>query len=421
MIIPSIDIMDGQTVQLVGGKEKALDAGDPMPLAERFALAGDIAVVDLDAALGKGNNQSLIEPLCRRFDVRVGGGIRSLEAARHWLDAGAKQIVIGTAAQPELLSQLPKDRVIAALDAVEGEVVVEGWQTKTGASIADRMAELRDLVGGFLVTFVEKEGRLGGTAMDRVAPLVEAAGEAKLTIAGGVTTAEEIAALDRLGVDAQVGMAIYTGKLDLGEAIAAPLQSDRQDGLWPTVVVDEHGRALGLCYSNLESLTAAVQERRGIYWSRKRGLWRKGESSGDTQELLAIALDCDRDTLRFTVRQAGQGFCHLATKSCWGPLQGLPTLAERLAERMTEAPEGSYTRRLFDDPALLANKLAEEATELSEATTEDDVRWETADLLYFALVAMTKAGVPLADVTRELDRRSRKLTRRPGDAKDPKP
>ncbi|MEQ9323493.1 MAG: phosphoribosyl-ATP diphosphatase [Polyangiaceae bacterium] len=421
MIIPSIDIMDGQTVQLVGGKEKALDAGDPMPLAERFALAGDIAVVDLDAALGKGNNQSLIEPLCRRFDVRVGGGIRSLEAARHWLDAGAKQIVIGTAAQPELLSQLPKDRVIAALDAVEGEVVVEGWQTKTGASIADRMAELRDLVGGFLVTFVEKEGRLGGTAMDRVAPLVEAAGEAKLTIAGGVTTAEEIAALDRLGVDAQVGMAIYTGKLDLGEAIAAPLQSDRQDGLWPTVVVDEHGRALGLCYSNLESLTAAVQERRGIYWSRKRGLWRKGESSGDTQELLAIALDCDRDTLRFTVRQAGQGFCHLATKSCWGPLQGLPTLAERLAERMTEAPEGSYTRRLFDDPALLANKLAEEATELSEATTEDDVRWETADLLYFALVAMTKAGVPLADVTRELDRRSRKLTRRPGDSNDPKP
>lgn len=421
MIIPSIDIMDGQTVQLVGGKEKALDAGDPMPIAEKFALAGDVAVVDLDAALGKGQNRALIEPLCRRFDVRVGGGIRSLEAATQWLDAGAKQIVIGTAAKPELLSQLPKARVIAALDAVEGEVVVEGWQTKTGASIADRMAELRDLVSGFLVTFVEKEGRLGGTAMDKVAPLVEAAGQAKLTVAGGVTTAEEIAALDRMGVDAQVGMAIYTGKLGLGQAIAAPLVSDRQDGLWPTVVVDEHGRALGLCYSNLESLTAAVEERRGIYWSRKRGLWRKGETSGDTQELLGVALDCDRDTLRFTVRQSGDGFCHLGTRSCWGPLEGLPTLAERLASRRAEAPEGSYTKRLFDDPALLAAKLKEEATELSEAATEDDVRWETADLLYFALVAMTKAGVPLSEVTRELERRSRKLTRRPGHAKDPKP
>jgi len=417
MIIPSIDIMDGQTVQLVGGKDKALDAGDPMPIAERFSLAGDVAVVDLDAALGKGDNRSLIEPLCHRFDVRVGGGIRSLDAAKAWLDAGAKQIVIGTAAKPELLSQLPKERLIAALDAVEGEVVVEGWQTKTGASIADRMAELRDLVSGFLVTFVEKEGRLDGTAMDKVAPLVEAAGEAKLTVAGGVTTAEEIAALDAMGVDAQVGMAIYTGKLSLGEAIAAPLKSDRPDGLWPTVVVDEHNRALGLCYSNAESLAAAVAERRGIYWSRKRGLWRKGETSGNGQELLGVALDCDRDSLRFTVRQAGSGFCHLGTTSCWGTLSGLPTLARRLAARLDQAPEGSYTKRLLEDPALLRAKLQEEAAELGEANTEEEVRWETADVLYFALVAMVKAGVPLAEVERELERRSRKLSRRPGNAK----
>ncbi|MEZ4442806.1 MAG: phosphoribosyl-ATP diphosphatase [Polyangiaceae bacterium] len=417
MIVPSIDVMGGETVQLVGGKEHALSAGDPAPLAARFGRVGEVAVVDLDAALGKGDNTALLAPLCRDHRIRIGGGIRSLEAARAWLDRGATKIVIGTAAEPELLRQLPKERVIAALDAVEGEVVVEGWQTKTGRGIAERMAELRELVAGFLVTFVEKEGRLGGTAMERVAPLVEAAAGAELTIAGGVTTAEEIAALDRMGVNAQVGMALYTGKLGLAEAVAAPLTSDRPDGLWPTVVVDPFGRALGQCFSNGESLKAALDEGRGIYWSRKRGLWRKGESSGATQELLRVDLDCDRDALRFTVRQAGEGFCHLGTTSCWGELDGLPELAAKLRARKEDAPAGSYTRRLLDDPSLLAAKLREEAQELAEAEGREAVTWEAADVIYFALVAMARSGVTLEEVERELARRSRGVTRRGGDRK----
>ena len=109
-------------------------------------------------------------------------------------------------------------RIIAALDADKGEVVVEGWRKRTGESILDRMRRLKGLVGGFLVTFVEREGRLGGTNMDLVPALVDAAAPARVTIAGGVTTPEEIAELDRLGADAQVGMALYTGKLDLADA-----------------------------------------------------------------------------------------------------------------------------------------------------------------------------------------------------------
>lgn len=418
MIIPSIDIQGGQTVQLIGGAEHALSAGDPKDWAHRFGVVGEVAVVDLDAAMGKGHNRDVIGEVCRLARVRVGGGIRSYEAAQQWLDAGADRIVIGTAATRELLSQLPRERVIAALDAVEGEVVVEGWKTKTGARIEDRMAELRDVVGGFLVTFVEKEGRMGGTAMDRVAPLVEAAGDAKLTIAGGVTTPEELAALDAMGVDAQVGMAIYTGKLGLAEAIAAPLNTDREDGLWRTVVVDAHGRALGQCFSNLESLREALETQTGVYWSRRRGLWRKGESSGHTQRLVRIDADCDRDCLRFTVEQQGAGFCHLDTESCWGDLGGLPALLNTLQRRKAEAPTGSYTRRLYDDPELLQKKLLEEARELAEAKGRDDVTHEAADVLYFAMVAMARAGVGLADVEAELDRRAQKITRRSGDAKE---
>ncbi len=417
MIIPSIDLMGGQTVQLVGGKEHALDAGDPRPIAKRFALAGDVAVVDLDAAMGTGSNAELIHDLLAIAPCRVGGGIRDVRTAIQWLDAGAARVVLGTAATPDVLRELPTQRVIAALDARDGEVVVKGWREGTGESILDRMRRLEGLVCGFLVTFVEREGRLGGTNMDLVPELVRAAGEARVTIAGGVTTAKDVATLDAMGADAQVGMALYTDRLDLADALAAPLVSDRADGLWPTVVVDELGIALGLAYSNAESLREAVRSRRGVYHSRRRGLWVKGESSGDTQELLRVDLDCDRDALRFTVRQSGKGFCHKGTRTCWGVGHGLSALADRIGTQVGNAVPGSYSARLLADPALLRSKLAEEASELSSAESADHVAREAADLMYFTLVTMRRAGVGLADVARELDRRALRVTRRPGNAK----
>lgn len=417
MLIPSIDLQGGQAVQLVQGKRRVLEAGDPRPLLEKFSRVGEVAVIDLDAAMGTGDNSELIGELVRMAPCRVGGGIRDIETAKQWLDAGAAKVILGTAAVPEVLRELPRERVIAALDTWENEVVVEGWTRGTGRTVLDRLVEIRDHVGGLLVTFVEQEGRLEGFDLDRVPPLLAEAAGLEVTVAGGVTTLEELTALDRMGANAQVGMAIYTGRIDLGAAFAAPLDSDRPDGLWPTVVVDESGRSLGLVYSNAESLRTAIDEGHGVYWSRKRGLWRKGESSGDVQELLRVDADCDRDALRFTVRQSGGGFCHLGTRSCWGAERGLGELARRLAGRMAESPSDSYTRRLFEDPALLRAKLIEEAGELADAESRDEVIWETADVLYFALSAMVRAGVRLDDVERELERRSLGLVRRPGDAK----
>lgn len=414
MIVPSIDLQRGATVQLVGGERLALEAGDPLPIAERFALAGEIAVIDLDAARGEGSNAGLIEKLLDAgFDCRVGGGIRDVATARRWLDRGAAKIVLGTAARPELLRALPRERVIAALDARDGEVVVEGWRKRTGRGILERVEELKDLVGGFLVTFVEREGRLAGTDLVLAEAIVRAAGpHCRVTIAGGVTTAEEIAALDRMGADAQVGMALYTGKLDLADAIAAPLRSDRPDGLFPTVVVDERGLVLGLAWSSPDSLREAVRRRAGVYQSRSRGLWVKGESSGATQELRRIDLDCDRDALRFVVRQHGPGFCHLERHSCFGEAAGLARLESTLRARRAAPPEGSYTATLLADPSLLAAKLREEADELARAGTREEVIWEAADLFYFAMVKLAASGVTLAEVERALDRRARRITRR---------
>jgi phosphoribosylformimino-5-aminoimidazole carboxamide ribonucleotide (ProFAR) isomerase len=189
VIIPSIDLQGGQAVQLVGGATKAIDAGDPLPIAERFAIAGDIAVIDLDAAMRRGSNASLVESLAQRFPCRVGGGIRDVGTAIRWLDRGARKIILGTMAKPEILAQLPRERLIAALDARHGEVVVDGWQQGTGQGVLERIALLKDLVAGFLVTFVEREGRMAGTDLERAKAIVEAARPARVTIAGGITTA----------------------------------------------------------------------------------------------------------------------------------------------------------------------------------------------------------------------------------------
>lgn len=415
MIVPSIDVVSGTTVQMIGGEEQVIDAGDPVAALDWLSVVGEVAVVDIDAARGEGDNREVIAGLCARAPIRVGGGVRTEAHALEWLDAGAAKVIIGTAASEELLDRLPPDRVIVALDARHGEVVTHGWRRGSGSSLLDSVRRFSSLCGGFLVTLVEREGRMEGTDLEMAQRVVEAAGDARVTVAGGITTAEEIARLDALGADAQVGMALYTGRLGLAEAFAAPLTSDRGDGLWPTVVVDEHGIALGLVWSSPESLRRAIEERRGVYQSRSRGIWVKGDTSGATQELLAVAADCDRDALRFTVRQHGD-FCHLETRTCWGEDHGLARLHRRLETIASERPRGSGTVRLLDDPALLDAKLVEEVDELVEPGA--DVIAETADLMYFALVKSVAAGKTLEDVVGVLDRRERRVSRRPMTVKE---
>ncbi len=420
MIVPSIDIAKGRAVQLRRGKEFVLDGGDPIERLEEFAIAGDVAVVDLDAALGRGSNAALIQDLVRRAPCRVGGGIRDLDTARRWLDAGATQVMIGTAATPEFCGALPRKRVIAAVDAERGEIVVDGWRTKTGVPVLERVGELAPVVGGFLFTQVEKEGAMGGFDGAAVEAVVRAAAGARVTAAGGITTATDVAELDRMGADAQVGMALYTGRLSLGEAVAAPLVKPLPGEVWPTVVADEAGRTLGLVWSTRESLARAVAERRGIYWSRSRqSIWVKGETSGNSQQLVRVDLDCDRDALRFTVRQAGAGFCHLNRPSCWNSEFDLADLERTLADRMAGPVNGSGTSQLLADPALLAAKLREEADELARAQSSEDVVRETADVFYMALVALVRGGGTLEGVRAELARRHGAVSRRPMARKTP--
>lgn len=206
-------------------------------------------------------------------------------------------------------------------------------------------------------------------------------------------------------------------KTALGKYIYPKLASDRADGLYTTVVTNSHNQCLGLVYSSKESIAEALKNKAGVYQSRKRGLWFKGKTSGNTQELLRVDQDCDGDCLRFVVDQTGEGFCHEGTNSCFGNLKGLAHLESVLQDRVANAPEGSYTKRLFDDESLLASKIREEADEVIEAQSKDEIAWEAADVIYFVLAKCAKYGVSLADIEANLDTKALRVTRRKGDAK----
>ena len=281
MIIPSIDLLGGRAVQLRGGRHPMLDVGEPEKIAERLARIGEIAVVDLDAALGKGSNKDIILSLISKYSCRVGGGIRTRELAAEYLDRGATSVMIGTKANPEFLSDLPRERLIAALDTDREKIMVEGWQSAASGTIFEKIAQLKPYVSGFLVTTIEREGEMNGFDFARAEAIVTAAQGCRVTFAGGAMGGEEgqrqIARLDEMAADVQIGTALATGSISLGKAFSSPMKSDRPDGLWPTVVCDEGGRFLGLVYSDLESLEKAIESGKGVYKSRTRGLWVKGD------------------------------------------------------------------------------------------------------------------------------------------------
>ena len=155
------------------------------------------------------------------------------------------------------------------------------------------------------------------------------------------------------------------------------------------MIVDPLGTALGLAYSNDESLHHAIENRVGTYWSRSRGgLWIKGETSGATQQLINVRMDCDRDCLRFMVTQAPPGFCHRNTHSCFGAERTIQSVMQRLSDRINETDEKSFTRKLANDAKMLETKLLEEAKELSDASQQDndyEIAWEAPMCCTFRL------------------------------------
>jgi phosphoribosylformimino-5-aminoimidazole carboxamide ribotide isomerase len=226
MIIPCIDLMDGKVVQLVQGREKALEADEPLAMLEKFKAFPQIQVIDLDAAMGRGSNDELVSLVAAKAVVRAGGGVRSVERAQALVEQGAHRVIVGTAAfrmdgvNEDFLEQVAgaigAERLIIALDSKDGRIVVKGWRESTQLTAEEVLGPLEPYCSGFLCTYVDKEGMMQGTDLAWFRRL-RAATKREITAAGGITTLDEVRQLLAMNVHAALGMAIYTGRLSLAE------------------------------------------------------------------------------------------------------------------------------------------------------------------------------------------------------------
>ncbi len=409
MLIPSIHLAKGQAVQLCQGRELEVVAEtDPRELAREFGRVGDIALIDLDAARGTGDNIDLIEELCAIAPCRVGGGIRDTERAQRLLRAGARKLIIGTRAEPEFLGQFPAARLLAAVDTRDDRVLDQGWTAEQPEDPLARARRLEPHVSGFLYTLVEREGMENGAHLDRIRAFAQAVAK-PVTAAGGIVTAAEIAELDRLGVDAKVGMALYKGTLTLAAGFAAVIDFAKGDGTVPTVVQDiRDGRVLLVAESTRATLAEAIDSGEAVLPARRRGWWRPDDTAAPAPRLVRVEVNCERNALLFLVEPQGPT-CRRGTASCFGDRAfSLRQLEDVIRARAVATEDGSYTRRLLADAVARRAKILEEANEVIEARTRAEVRHEVADLLYHLLVDLVARDLPLSAVVTELESRRRR-------------
>lgn len=429
MVIASIDMKDGHVVQLKNGKDLVLQRDDAEALISDFNKYGEVAVIDLDQALRntdeKGNtkNTELLKQILRKGNVRVGGGIRSVKKARELISLGAEKVIVGSAAWnadakdgesflneeflQELCDAIGKQRVIISVDAIHGKIAVKGWTETVDIPLVEGAKQAEKFCSELLFTCVEKEGCMQGTDMEACRALRNAV-KCRLVVAGGVNTLEQIVELEKIGCDVQLGMALYTGAVNLKDAFVNCLNYEKTDGLIPVIAQSPAGEVLMLGYANKEAFEKSFDTGRLTFFSRtKNRLWTKGEESHHYLDLIKMRADCDRDTVLATVFPNG-GVCHTGSYTCFNAEPDAKSNLERLyatiAERFANPRPGSYTATL--DAKRVREKVMEEAEELTdEAESREDVIWEAADLIYFVSVLMYKEGVTWQDVYDELDRR----------------
>ncbi len=427
MVIASIDLKNGHVVQLKNGKELVLQRDDADALIRDFNMYGEVAVIDLDAALGnvdaKGNtvNTPLLKSLLHHGNVRTGGGIRTVKRARELISLGAEKVIIGSAAWKtnpaagesvmnedflnELAAAIGKDRIIISVDAINGKIAVKGWTETVDIPLVEGAKQAEKFCSELLFTCVEKEGCMQGTNMDYVKQLRDAV-HCRVVAAGGVSSLEEIVQLEKMHCDVQLGMALYTNKVSLKDSFVGCLDFEKSP-LIPVIAQSVNGEVLMEGFSNAEAFHKSFETGKLTFFSRSRNeLWTKGETSGNFLNLVKMRADCDRDTVLATVVPVGPS-CHTGSWTCFGSdpqeKSSMGRLYNVIADRFANPKPGSYTATL--DAKRVREKVEEEAEELCEADGKDEVIWEAADLLYFVNVLMYKEGVTWQDVYNELDKR----------------
>jgi phosphoribosylformimino-5-aminoimidazole carboxamide ribotide isomerase len=220
MLIPSIDLLGGRIVQLVQGEKLRLAFDDFEYWIEKFSRFPLVQLIDLDAAMRQGENSALVEQIAKRLPVQAGGGIHTVERARQVLEAGAKRVIVGSALfstegavntefAAKLAESVGADRVVAGIDTKNGRIAVKGWKAQVELTPDDAIPQLEPYAAAFLYTHVDTEGTMRGFPAE-VAVQLRRLTKKQLIVAGGIRSQQEVDALDALGADAVVGMAVYT-------------------------------------------------------------------------------------------------------------------------------------------------------------------------------------------------------------------
>lgn len=420
--IPTLDISKGKAVLVRHGNVYKI-LGDPMEKAKFIAINEHFQVIDIDAAKGEGDNKALIKEITKKYPCYVGGGIRTYQGAVDFLNSSARRVIISTAISAELISKIPKDRLIVAFDVNEKNAVYKqgrkGIMDKNLFQLLDEYASHIEMI---TITFHQAEGTCNGIPEEQVREikkyLMDHDYNIKLVVAGGIATIDEVGRLIDLGVVPQFGSGFWNGKFTLGDVYQCICEKVlklkhieyNNEPLIPTIVQSIDGQNLGLVFSKPDTVKLSADARVATFFSRDTsGLWIKGATSGNFHRISAIHYCCDGSSLRFIVDSCNNKFCHTGAESCFGyndPARAsLRSIQSLIRSKVDSDDEKSYTRALLKDGFKIQSKVLEEAQELVCAKTHEDIAHESADLIYFMMMLLQQRKIDIEDVERELNKR----------------
>jgi len=431
--IPTLDISNGQAVLVRHGQVYQI-LGDPMEKAKFISIGTHFQIVDIDAAMGTGSNKELIKKIVQQYPCYVGGGIRTYQDAIDFLNSSARRVIISTAIDT-LITQIPKERLIVAFDVdKDNNVFSKGRTDKMSENLFQLIDKYGNSIDMMTITFHHAEGTCQGIPYDQVKEIknyiTQKNFNIKLVCAGGIATIIQIDKLIRLDVIPQFGSGFWNGMFTLGDifqcistyCLEKKWVSFNSVKLIPTIVQSIDGQVLGLVFSTPETLKLSLDSRVATFYSRDQNqIWIKGATSGNYHRVYAVHYCCDGTSIRFVVD--GNMFCHLGTKSCFGHTDpsraSLKSIQSNVQEKLKNANLNSYTQKLLNEPFKINSKILEESQELVCATKQDDVVYETADLLYFTLMNLEKHGINIQSVENELIKRSYIVLKDPYDVQIP--
>jgi phosphoribosylformimino-5-aminoimidazole carboxamide ribonucleotide (ProFAR) isomerase/phosphoribosyl-AMP cyclohydrolase len=401
LFIPTLNISDGNAVLIKHGKvEKIL--GDPMVKAQYLSITKNFNIVDVDRSKGCGNNKEIIKSIVSMYPCYVGGGIRTIDDANEMITAGARRIVISTAAQ-DLISLIPKNKIILAIDIDENlNVMTHGRSYTTDVTIFDFLTKFMAKVEMISIVFHNTEGTFSGIPLEKVKQIKDHIRDYRIKLAcgGGICNLDEIAALVSIDITPQFCSGFWNDCFTLGEVFYTILTL-KQNNDWlktpsganviPCIVQHVHGNILGFRFGTPETIKLCVDTRIATFYDKKKNsIMFQGMTSGFFHKVLSVHLNCDLSCVRIVVDPDGKHFCHLGQDSCFGycdPAKGgMKTLQYKLANNVTNIQEINKTKIINDCNSLI------------KANSSKNVTDSAANVLFSLVNILTKHHVSIETV-----------------------